>query len=63
MPYGASLLAITSYLDEEGVNDLALLAMRGHAVTLCFLGIELPLSVPREVLTVVIPRVDFEPAE
>jgi uncharacterized protein (DUF58 family) len=63
VPYGASLLAITSYLDEEGVNDLALLALRGHAVTLCFLGPELPVIVPREVRTVVMPQVVFEPVE
>jgi uncharacterized protein (DUF58 family) len=63
VPYGASLLAITSYLDEEAVDDLALLAHRGHAVTLCFLGAELPFPVPREVRTVLIPQVEFEAVE
>ncbi len=61
VPYGASLLAITAYLDQEAVDDLALLAHRGHAVTLVFLGDELPLDVGSDIRTLLLPHVDFEP--
>jgi uncharacterized protein (DUF58 family) len=61
VPYGASLLAVTSYLDDETIESLALLAHRGHAVTLCFLGETLPVPVPREIRVVLIPRVELEP--
>ena len=61
VPYGASLLAVTAYLDEDTADDLALLAHRGHAVTLVFLGNELPLDTGPSVQTVLLPHVEFEP--
>jgi uncharacterized protein (DUF58 family) len=59
-PYGASLVAVTAFLDEPTADDLAALAARGHAVALFFLGDQLPVAVDPAIATTVLPSVTFE---
>ncbi|MEA2641692.1 MAG: hypothetical protein QOF51_3086 [Chloroflexota bacterium] len=60
-PYGASLAVVTSFLDDDTASDLARLMDRGHAVSLIFLGSELPVAVDRRLTTLLLPQVTFEP--
>jgi uncharacterized protein (DUF58 family) len=60
-PYGASLVVVSAYLDQETAADLSILAERGHAVTLVFLGEEIPISVDPRVRRMTLPEVEFEP--
>ncbi|MBM2809458.1 MAG: hypothetical protein HW416_217 [Chloroflexi bacterium] len=60
-PYGASLMVVTAFLDAETAEDLALLAERGHGVSLVYLGDRLPVSVPAAVHVTCMPEVAFEP--
>jgi len=60
-PYGASLAVVTSFLNEETVGDLKRLADRGHAISMIFLGDELPISVDPRFSVVVLPQIEFEP--
>jgi uncharacterized protein (DUF58 family) len=62
-PYGASLVAVTAFLDEETADDLARLAERGHAISLVFLGSELPVRVDRRIDTRLLPEVRLESAD
>jgi uncharacterized protein (DUF58 family) len=62
-PYGASLVAVTAFLNEETAHDLARLAERGHAISLVFLGPELPVSVDRRIDVRVLPEVRLEMAD
>ncbi|OGG52075.1 MAG: hypothetical protein A3F84_25835 [Candidatus Handelsmanbacteria bacterium RIFCSPLOWO2_12_FULL_64_10] len=60
-PYGASLIVVAAYLDEESIDEMALLAERGHSIELFFLGPELPPDLPREIPVITLTDVDFEP--
>ncbi|HZT08989.1 MAG TPA: DUF58 domain-containing protein [Chloroflexota bacterium] len=60
MPFGASILAITAYLDEEGADNLAAIRRRGHDVSLCFLGEESPVPLDPRIRSVFLPHVEFE---
>ena len=60
-PYGASLVVVTGYLDRETAEHLAALVERGHAVTLLFLGEEVPVPVDSRVRQLTLPKVEFEP--
>jgi uncharacterized protein (DUF58 family) len=62
-PYGASLVAVTGFLDEEVGNDLMRLAERGHAISLVFLGGELPVRVDPAIRVYLLPDVTFERIE
>jgi hypothetical protein len=60
-PFGASLAVVTAFLDPEMVEALGRLVDRGHAVSLFFVGKELPLSVDPRIQTTLFPDVEFEP--
>lgn len=60
-PYGASLMAVSAFLDPEIAGDLAAIAHRGHAVSLTFLGTALPADVDSRIRTTLLPAVAFEP--
>ena len=62
-PFGASLVAVTAFLDEEVARDLVRLAERGHAISLVFLGAELPIEVDPAIQVHLLPEVTFEPIE
>jgi len=59
-PYGASLVAVTGFLDEETADDLARLAERGHAISVVFLGSELPVRLAPRIDSRIIPEVRLE---
>ncbi|MBI4214179.1 MAG: DUF58 domain-containing protein [Chloroflexi bacterium] len=59
-PYGASLIVVAAYLDEESADQIAALAERGHSVEVFFLGDRLPPNLPRDIPTVYLPKVEFE---
>ena len=59
-PYGASLVAVTAYLDELIAEDLAVLAHSGHAVSLVVAGGELPMYVDKRIRVFHFPHVEFE---
>jgi len=62
-PFGASLVAVTAFLDEEVTRDLLRLAERGHAISLVFLGAELPVAVNPPIQVHLLPDVTFEPID
>lgn len=62
-PYGASLAAVTAFLDYEIAAALARLVDHGHAVSLVFLGSALPASVDPRIQTSLVPEVQFEAVE
>ena len=59
-PYGASLVAVTAFLDEATADDLARLAERGHAISLVFLGHEPPVRVDPRIDIRLMPEVRLE---
>ncbi|MPZ13369.1 MAG: DUF58 domain-containing protein [Chloroflexi bacterium] len=59
-PYGASLVVVTAVLDEELAQNLAMLAERGHAVSVVFLGAELPVRLHPHITASCLPDVTFE---
>ncbi len=59
-PYGASLVAVTAFLDQEIADDLARLAEHGHAISLVFLGSELEVAIDRRIQTRLLPEVRLE---
>ena len=56
-PYGASLVAVTAFLDDETADDLARLAERTHAISLVFLGEDLPVRVNPRISVRLLPEV------
>jgi len=62
-PYGASLVAVTAFLDEETADDLARLAERGHAISLVFLGEKLPERLDRRISARLLPEVRLESSD
>jgi len=59
-PYGASLVAVTAFLDEDTAHDLARLTERGHAISLIFLGEEPPVRVDPRIGVRLLPEVRLE---
>ena len=59
-PYGASLLAVTSYLDEDMLGDLSAMAHRQHAVSLVLVGIPPPVDLDPRIQTIFLDEVAFE---
>jgi uncharacterized protein (DUF58 family) len=59
-PYGASLICVTSVLDDAIADQMATLVDRGHAVSLIYLGPELPVPLGRDIRTLLLPTVTFE---
>ncbi len=59
-PYGASLITVTGFLDQPTADDLSVLARRGHAVVLVFLGERLQAEVDERIQTVAVRDVVFE---
>jgi uncharacterized protein (DUF58 family) len=62
-PYGASLVAVTAFLDARTASDLARLAERGHAISLVFLGSELPVRVDPRIVVRLLSEVRLEAAD
>jgi uncharacterized protein (DUF58 family) len=62
-PYGASLVAVTSFVDEAIAKNLARLAERGHSISLVFLGAELPFPMAAAIHVRLVPEVKFEPTD
>jgi uncharacterized protein (DUF58 family) len=60
-PFGASLAVVTAFLDPEMTVTLGRLVDRGHAVSLFFVGPELPLTLDPRIQTTVFADVQFEP--
>lgn len=56
-PYGASLIAVTGFLDQLTADDLSALVRRGHAVILVFLGDVLEAEVDERIQAVLLPDV------
>jgi len=59
-PYGASLVAVTAFLDQETADDVARLAERGHAISLVFLGSQIEVHLDHRIQTRLLPEVRLE---
>jgi uncharacterized protein (DUF58 family) len=59
-PYGASLLAVTPYIDEAIADDLSRAAHSGHAVSLVLVETEIPPYLDPKIHAVSLPEVEFE---
>jgi uncharacterized protein (DUF58 family) len=62
-PFGASLAVVTGFLDESMADTLERLVERGHAVSLFFVGPEVPVALDSRIQTTVLTTVTFEPIE
>jgi uncharacterized protein (DUF58 family) len=62
-PYGASLVAVTAFLNQDTAYDLARLAERGHAMSLVFLGSNLDVDLDRRIQVRVLPEVRLGTAD
>jgi uncharacterized protein (DUF58 family) len=62
-PYGASLVAVTAFLNQDTADDLARLAERGHAMSLVFLGSNPAVEIDRRVQVRTLPEVRLETAD
>lgn len=61
LTYGAGLVAVAASFDQESADSLCTLAEHGHAVSLFYLGAELPCDLLRDIPVVLLPEVTFEP--
>lgn len=59
-PYGASLLAVTPYIDEPIADDLSRMAHSGHTVSLVLVETEIPPYLDPKIHAVSLPEVEFE---
>jgi hypothetical protein len=62
-PFGASLAVVTAFLDRPMADTLQRLVERGHAVSLFFVGPELPVALDPRIETTALSEVSFEAIE
>lgn len=62
-PYGASLAVVAGFLDQESADELGALVERGHAVSLWYVGTELPCRLPPRISLTLVPEVTLEAVE